>query len=242
MSNNITWIGLGGTSHGPLTLALHIANKHPDITFVLVDGKDYRPSQADHEFFLKNGPKPIVQALLLESTYPTIKTIPIKKFVARTTTNRTISAHDLIKDGDYVLLGVDNHETRRLISDHAQTLKDTTIISGAIDGDDVHVWVHLRRNGTDITRPPLQRYPDINAAPKELPQGMLRRAGCLETTTTDDEGRPNYFALITATTLMLNALSLILTLDATGQANEFPYDDAWFNVRNATAATTRKER
>ena len=239
----IVYIGLGGNSYGPLTFALYAANCAKDIIFVLVDGKEYRPSQADHEFFVKHGPKPIVQALLLANTYPSITTIPITKFVDRTTSTHTISAADLVKDGDYVITFVDNHETRRLLAEHAQTLDNITLISGAIDGNDVHIWIHLRRDGENLTRPPLQRYPDINVAPDQLPASMFQRTGCLEEAAkAASEERPNYFALVTASIMTLNALSLVLTLDATGSTNNFPYEESWFNVHNARAVPTRKEQ
>ena len=238
----IKWIGLGGASHSPLLFGLYAANIHKALSYVLIDGKNYRPSQADHEFFLKQGPKAAVQALLLHSTYPTIQTTPITKFIATNTTDHTIAVEELVNEWDYVMLFVDNHETRHLIATHAQTLENVTIISGAIDADDVHVWVHIRRQGKDLTRPPLDRFPDINAAPTDLPESMLRRSGCLEeATTTAGEERPNYFALLTAGNLTINALSQLLTLDESGRANDFPYEETWFNVRTATAVPTRKE-
>jgi len=235
------FLGLGGNSFGPLLLGRHLQNAHPDATIILVDGKEYHEGHVDHEFFLRTGPKPIVQARLLHAAYPNLTTMPICAFLDRnTTTDGTINISNVIIDGDYVIMVVDNHETRRLVAEHADTLTNITLISGAIDGNHVGVWVHLRRAGTNITTPPLTRYPDIAKAPNHLPVDMLHRTSCLEPQQTTREERPNYFALLTNTTLTLNALWLALTLDEQGRIHDFPYVDTWCNVQTMTA-TPNKE-
>lgn len=234
----IVFIGLGGNSWGPLLAGLSLRHHHPDAILVLVDGKEYHAGHEDHEFFLRMGPKPVVQAHLLHAAYPDLVTMPVCDFLDRQTTEQTINIAEVIVDGDYVVLVVDNHETRRLVAEHAMTLPNITLISGAIDGTSVGMWVHLRRQGRDITPSPLQRYPDIATAPSTLPTEMFRRTGCLEegiAPTTPAAERPNYFALLTTTTLTLNALWLALNLDARGRINEFPYVDTWCNIQTATA-------
>ena len=238
----LVMIGLGGNSFGPLQVGLWLSHRYPDATLVLVDGKEYRPSQRDHEFFLRMGPKTHVQALLLHSAYPKLTVVPIQQFVDRTTTDQTIGASDVVQEGDYVIAVVDNHETRKLLAEHATTLPNITLIVGGIDGNDVGVWVYLRRNNHELTPSPLQRYPDIANASTVLPQEMFLREGCLEEgLTTKSEDRPNYFALLTTTTLTLNALWLALDLDATGRIALFPYVDTWLNVQTATATPNQRK-
>lgn len=234
----IVFVGLGGNSWGPLLAGLYLRQQHPDATLVLVDGKEYHAGHEDHEFFLRTGPKPVVQANLLHSTYPDLVSMPVCALLDRHTTEQTINIAGVILDGDYVVMVVDNHETRRLVAEHAMTLPNITLISGAIDGISVGIWVHVRRDGHNLTPPPLQRYPDIARAPRALPDEMFRRTGCLEEATaprTPQEERPNYFALLTTTTLTLNALWLALDLDARGRITEFPYVDTWCNIQTATA-------
>jgi hypothetical protein len=239
----ITFLGLGGNSWGPLLAGLYFQHAHPDAQLLLVDGKEYRHGHEDHEFFLRTGPKPLVQAALLHSAYPSLVTIPVCEFLDRETTARTIEIADVVCDGDYVVMVVDNHETRRLVADHAMTLPNVTLISGAIDGTRVGIWVHLRRGGRDLMPSPLVRYPDIASAPTGLPGEMFRRTGCLEeglAHTEPQEERPNYFALLTTTALTLNALWLAIELDAKGRIETFPYVDTWLNVRTATATSNNK--
>ena len=237
----IVFIGLGGNSFGPLLLALYLANKHPNAELVLVDGKTYKASHGDHEFFLRPGPKAHVQAQLVTSAYPRLKVTPVLRFIDRTTTDHTISTKDLLHEGDYIVLVVDNHETRKLIAEHASTMTNSTLISGAIDGDDVGIWIALRRNANDLTPTPLQRYADIANAPNTLPAEMFQRTGCIEEgLTTTDEERPNYFALLSTTMLTLNALWQAIELDHEGRITEFPYVDTWLNVRTAAATPNNK--
>jgi len=234
----LVFVGLGGNSFGPLAIGLHLAHKHPDLEVVLVDGKSYKPTHADHEFFLRPGPKAHVQALLLNNAYPNLHVVPVTTFVDRTTSDNAIAINELLNEGDYIILVVDNHETRRLVTEHVMTMQDATLISGAVDGDDVGIWVHLRRQGRDLMTPPLTRYPDIKAAHEQLPSAMFDRTGCIEEglqTTDKPEPRPNYFALLSTTMLTLNALWLAMELDDQRRTNEFPYVDTWLNVRTATA-------
>lgn len=238
----IDFIGLGGNSFAPLQFGLYASNALADAAFVLVDGKEYRPGHEDHEFFLRHGPKVVVQAGMLHSAYPSLSIIPIPLFVDRDTTERTVAITEVVQDGDAVVLSVDNHETRRLVTEHAMTLPNVTLISGAIDGEQVHVWVYLRRNGTELTPSPLHRYPELASASTALPAAMLHRTGCLEAAVQKPaEERPNYFALLSMSALMLSALWHMLTLDANGRIEEFPYVDTWLNVATATATPNHKE-
>jgi hypothetical protein len=94
----------------------------------------------------------------------------------------------IIQAGDCVLLAVDNHKTRKLVSDHCETLSDVVLISGGNDGVDEetsgtygNVQVHLREDGYDLTAPLTHFHPDIanptDKAPHELDCNELVAAG-----------------------------------------------------------------
>ena len=53
----------------------------------------------------------------------------------------------LVREGDIVLLAVDNHAARALLDRHVATLRDATLISGGNDETDGNVQVVRRRNG-----------------------------------------------------------------------------------------------
>jgi hypothetical protein len=94
---------------------------------------------------------------------------------------------------------VDNHASRLLVSRHAATLRDLTLISGGNDYEDGNVQVYVRQNGADLT-PSLTRYhPEIarpaDRNPAELSCEELMAAGAPQL----------LFANLTVAALMLNA-------------------------------------
>ena len=59
----------------------------------------------------------------------------------------------IVREGDIVLLAVDNHPTRALVDRHVATLRDATLISGGNDETDGNVQLVRRRDGYG-RRPP----------------------------------------------------------------------------------------
>ena len=51
------------------------------------------------------------------------------------------------------MMGVDNHATRKLVSDRCEDLENVVLISGGNDFTDGNVQVHIRRDGQNITLP-----------------------------------------------------------------------------------------
>lgn len=68
---------------------------------------------------------------------------------------------DLIKEGDLILSGVDNHATRLLISQYAQKLKNVTVISGGNDLVTGTVYVYIRQKRKNITDPVEKNHEEI---------------------------------------------------------------------------------
>src|SRR3989304_3908143 len=56
-----------------------------------------------------------------------------------------------VQEGDTVFLGVDNHKTRKVVSDYCEKLATVTLISGGNDFNDGNVQVHIREGGRDWT-------------------------------------------------------------------------------------------
>ena len=80
-------------------------------------------------------------------------------------TNRS----EVIREGDLVLLSVDNHATRKSVSDHCQTLRDVALVSGGNDGVGDgqrgtygNVQLYVRQDGNELAGAPLDRFhPEI---------------------------------------------------------------------------------
>jgi molybdopterin/thiamine biosynthesis adenylyltransferase len=90
----------------------------------------------------------------------------------------------LLREDDLVLLCVDNHATRKLVSEHCGKLNNVSLISGGNDGvgEDGHgktlrgtygnVQIYLRRGGRDAS-PSLTRYhPEIDKPADKLPSDL----------------------------------------------------------------------
>jgi molybdopterin/thiamine biosynthesis adenylyltransferase len=85
-----------------------------------------------------------------------------------------------IREGDVVFLCVDNHATRKLVSDRCQELDNVLLISGGNDYTDGNVIRYVRQNGRDITKSPVALYDKI-AKPQDKNPGHFTnadRAGC----------------------------------------------------------------
>lgn len=126
-------IGLGGVGgivarYGSLFLAPLTNGKTARL--VLIDGDTFEPSNATRMFFDDCGNKAIItlddlQPRLAETG---LALIAIEEFITPGNIRR------LIRNGDIVLLCVDNHATRKLVSDFCGLLDDVVLISGGNDG------------------------------------------------------------------------------------------------------------
>jgi molybdopterin/thiamine biosynthesis adenylyltransferase len=97
----------------------------------LVDGDSYVESNHGRALFHSYGNKACVKAAELNALAPggpTIVTVP------RYVTPRNVWR--LIEEGDIVLLCVDNHKSRKCLSNAAGKLRDVLVISGGNDGTD----------------------------------------------------------------------------------------------------------
>jgi molybdopterin/thiamine biosynthesis adenylyltransferase len=85
-----------------------------------------------------------------------------------------------IRDGDVVFACVDNHATRKLISDRCDELNNVVLISGGNDYTDGNVIVYIRENGKALTKSPSTLHPKI-ALPEDKNPGNftdIERQGC----------------------------------------------------------------
>lgn len=59
----------------------------------------------------------------------------------------------LIRENDIIFMGVDNHATRKLVSDRCGELDNVVLISGGNDLTDGNVIIYIRKDGKDVTKP-----------------------------------------------------------------------------------------
>lgn len=167
-------VGLGGIGSAlvhPLAMFLH--SLRLPFRLVLVDGDQFEPGNAQRQMFRNLGNKADVKAketldLIGESS---VMVVPVPEFI----TPENISK--IIKPGDYVFACVDNHPTRKEISEHWGKLSDITLISGGNEGVSPpnergtygNVQVAIRKDGANKTVSITRYHPEITATKEKMP-------------------------------------------------------------------------
>jgi hypothetical protein len=172
--SRIKLIGLGGIGCIVLPyLAVFLKSLGRPMRLVLVDGDHFEPSNNSRMLFTRAGNKAEVKAAeasgWLGAGAVTLAAVP--EYVTPDNIGR------LIRAGDHVLLCVDNHATRKLVSDHCATLPSLALFSGGNDGVAPprergtygNVQVYLRRDGHDVTAPLTRFHPEIAKPAGKLP-------------------------------------------------------------------------
>jgi len=161
---SIKIVGLGGIgTWAAQALVQFLASIRATCTVWLVDGDSYEESNRSRALFLAYGNKAVVKAAELSALArggPTI--VPVPRYMTPRNVRR------LIDEGDIVLLCVDNHKSRRCLSNAAGKLRDVLVISGGNDGTDQpsggtfgNVIAYCRENGRDVTNPLTRFHPEI---------------------------------------------------------------------------------
>jgi molybdopterin/thiamine biosynthesis adenylyltransferase len=169
-------IGIGGIGCALLPfLCRYLQYSGEKARVTLIDGDRFERANASRQTFSRLGNKAEVKAQELAQEFENLSLRAAPEFVTAENVSR------LLKEGDVILLMVDNHASRKLVSDHAATLPAVTLISGGNDFVDGNVQVYLRREGRDLT-PSLSRYhPEIaqpqDRNPAELSCEELMAAG-----------------------------------------------------------------
>jgi molybdopterin/thiamine biosynthesis adenylyltransferase len=70
----------------------------------------------------------------------------------------------LIEDGDIVMLCVDNHVCRKIVSQHCETLDSILLISGGNELTDGNVQAYVKQGGKELTQKMGERHPEILTA------------------------------------------------------------------------------
>jgi molybdopterin/thiamine biosynthesis adenylyltransferase len=143
MPERIVLVGLGGIGSQLVpSLVRYLALRpEPRPVLVLVDGDAYEPSNRTRQVF-PEGAIGSNKAEALAEAYRGGLTV---QAVADYLTEANVAT--VIRDGDVVLLAVDNHWTRFVVDKHLATLDEVTLISGGNDETDGNVQLVRRRDG-----------------------------------------------------------------------------------------------
>lgn len=191
---NIKIIGLGGIGSILTDKICRFMSfgkfANDDWTITLIDGDDYEPKNRERQDFIYLKNKALSKQEELNAKYG-VNTV---QYVVETYIDQD-NVKQYIGSGDLVFMCVDNHQSRKLISDHAGTLDDVIIVSGGNDYIDGNVQVYGRENGKDISPSLTSFHPEIDNPDDKHPSDM----SCEELA---DSVPQLYFANLTAATVM----------------------------------------
>lgn len=140
-------IGCGGIGTKLIPLLAQYFNFHKDYKeLVLIDGDLFEEKNKDRQSFSTFGNKAEILKKDLENLYKNV-------FFRSKNSYITLRTLFMIEENDIVFMCVDNHPTRKLVSDRCCQLSNVLLISGGNDYTDGNVQVHLRENNIDKTLP-----------------------------------------------------------------------------------------
>lgn len=176
---SVKLIGLGGVG-GIVAryLAVFLTALGAPMRLVLIDGDDFEAKNASRMLFGRAGNKAAVvsEELLAHLPEASLTLLAIEEYVTGENLPR------LIRDGDLVILAVDNHATRKLVAEFCATKLDRVcLVSGGNDGvgeDSLgrvlrgtagNVQIHVREDGENLTPPLIEFHPEIEDPADLLP-------------------------------------------------------------------------
>ena len=165
---NIKIIGLGGIGSYLVSILSRYIN-HADyekVSILLIDGDSYEVKNQNRQDFTAMGNKADVKAEELIKIFPAINIEPWDKYI----TIENIS--DIISEDDIIFMCVDNHKTRKLVSDYTVKLKNVVLISGGNDYTDGNVQIFIRKGGNNLTPPITDYHHEIQNPDDKSPDEM----------------------------------------------------------------------
>ena len=214
--DTIIVVGLGGIGSQLVSPLCRYLASHDDCDdVVLVDGDSYSFANADRQTMLSRDVgrnKAAVQAEKLTREFPALTVSAFEHYIGPR------NVREIIGEKSCVLLCVDNHATRKLLSDHCGRLDDVLLISAGNELTDGNVMVYQRTAGRQKT-PPLDRYHDEIRYPADENPADL---SCEELALRPGGGQV-IFTNLMAAALMLNAYYMAL-------AGAMPYGEVYFDI------------
>lgn len=170
----IKLIGTGGIGLCVLPVLARFVNFNTafeDPQIHLIDGDAYEEKNRDRQQFNDFGNKAEVTAKDYSQQFPRIF------WQAHPTYLDEVNAVRFIRNGDLVMLCVDNHNTRKIVDARAKALQNITIINGGNDTTDGNVIIHLKRDGVDLTPPMVSHYHQDIAQSDDLHPSQMNQPG-----------------------------------------------------------------
>jgi molybdopterin/thiamine biosynthesis adenylyltransferase len=176
MTKKIKVIGCGGIGCwlvDPLSRYLSSVEQNSEIT--IIDGDNYEERNRSRQKFSACGNKAEKTVEDLKKVFPRIHFKALNQYLTKN------NVHFAIRENDVVFMCVDNHATRKLVSDRCSDLDNVILISGGNDLTTGDVLIYWRQDGIDLT-PPLTALREIAEHQDKNPGEFTEedRTGCME--------------------------------------------------------------
>jgi hypothetical protein len=159
-------IGLGGIGAVVAQAMAQFLSSQPDpCSLWLIDGDRYEERNRERVLFDTYDNKAVVKAHeLTRASNGKVTIVPVPMYLTPRNARR------LLEEGDTIFLCVDNHASRRLVSNRCRGLADVSLFSGGNDGIEQakgqdgaygNVQAFIRAGGHDITNPLTRFHPEI---------------------------------------------------------------------------------
>lgn len=199
IKRKIKIIGLGGigTAFYP-ELYRYLEFRTEKFEVVLIDGDIYEEKNKQRQFFHRLGPKAQVLHEMYSEKFPGV--IFQYEFQYFNESN----AIYLLEEHDIVIMGVDNHKTRKMVADCCEQFQNISLISGGNHLTTGDVMWYLKRNGNALTLELDNQYhPEIQKPTDKHPEEI----GCDEIV----QSQPQILAMNNlVSAVMFNMLNILL--------------------------------
>lgn len=165
----ITIVGLGGIGSilaNTVSRFLDSNKSLKPITIKLVDGDEYEHKNTSRQEFYNFGNKANVKNRELSNRFQNINYRDFQMFLDEN------NISEIISENSIVFVSVDNHKTRRLVSNYAKKLNDVIIISGGNELTDGNVQIFIRKGGENVTPSLTDYHPEIENPLDKSPDEM----------------------------------------------------------------------
>lgn len=164
---NIVIIGLGGVGSilcDNLSRYLNYSDINASVS--LVDGDFYEARNSERQTFARLGDKATVKCTELKHKFSKVGFKDYNEFVNED------NIKSLISENSIVFICVDNHVSRKVISDYCSTLNDITVISGGNEYTDGNAQIYKREGGKNVTASLDEYHPEIEYPEDRSPEDM----------------------------------------------------------------------
>jgi molybdopterin/thiamine biosynthesis adenylyltransferase len=160
MPSRFVLVGCGGIGSQLLApLVRYLRHRSREALLVLVDGDVFEPGNALRQQF----PASAVGSNKAEALAGWVREAGLACQAVPLYLDEG-NVDEVIREGDLVLLAVDNHRTRALVDRHIGDLREATLISGGNDETDGNVQLVRRRGGFSLDGTLSEIHPEIATA------------------------------------------------------------------------------